>query len=123
MDAGRSEAKRCAGTRRDGSPCQAPVLGQGTYCFAHAPDQAEKRAAARQRGGRHSASLVRLRHLVPPKLLTVYEQLEAALQEVHDGTLPPSRGVAMAAIARAMVAVFTSGEQEERLRRLEGRAG
>ena len=48
-------------------------------------------------------------------------EAEKALDEVHAGTLPPSRAQAMASLATAMVRVLTAGELEERLRELEGR--
>ena len=97
------------------------VLGAGTYCFAHDPAKAAERQAARQRGGQHRANLVRLRGLVPPRLISVYDRLESALGEVHDGTLQPGQAAAMAGLARAMVAVLQAGELEERLRALEER--
>jgi hypothetical protein len=122
MDDGRSIPKHCAGTRRDGAPCQGPVLDGGAYCFAHDPKRAAERQAARQKGGHHRGAVVRLHRLVPPRLLPVYDQLEAALGEVHAGTLDPKQAVAMAALARAMIAVLTAGELEERVRGLEGRA-
>ena len=112
----------CTGTRRDGRPCTAMVLGGGAYCFAHDPTKAAERHAARQRGGQHRANLVRLRGLVPPRLISVYDRLETALGEVHDGTLQPGQAAAMAGLARAMVAVLQAGELEERLRALEERA-
>ena len=115
-----SEPKRCEATRRDGSPCAGFALPGTSFCFAHDPERQAARAAARRKGGRNSAKVIRLRGLIPPRLLPVYETLEAALQEVHDGKLDPRRAVAMASLARAMVAVLTAGELEERLRRLEG---
>ena len=119
-EANGSEPKRCAGVCKDGRACRAPALsGAGVYCFAHAPEQAEARAAARERGGRHSAKIVRLRALVPPRLVSVYDALEAALGEVHAGSLTPGQAGAMASLARAMVAVLTAGEIEERVRSLE----
>jgi len=119
-EANGSEPKRCAGVCKDGRACRAPALsGAGVYCFAHAPEQAEARAAARERGGRHSAKIVRLRALVPPRLVSVYDALEAALVEVHAGSLTPGQAGAMASLARAMVAVLTAGEIEERVRSLE----
>jgi hypothetical protein len=114
--------KHCEGTRKDGQPCTAPVLGAGTWCFAHDPERGAQRQAARERGGKHRGSVVRLRGLCSPKLIEVYEQLEQALGEVHEGKLAASQGVAMASLARAMVAVLSAGELEERVRRLEGRA-
>jgi hypothetical protein len=45
--------------------------------------------------------------------------LEQAFTEVYTGQLEPKRATAMAALARSMVAVLTSGDLEERLRNLE----
>ena len=111
--------KQCAATRRDGQRCQAPALPDSEHCFAHAEHLAANRQAAREKGGRHKASVVRLRGLMPPRLVPVFETLEAALGEVHAGTLDPKRAQAMASLARAMVAVMTAGELEERMREVE----
>ena len=101
----RSEPKRCAATRKDGEPCAAPVLDGGTFCFAHDPLRAVEREEARRKGGASTAGIVRLRGLVPPRLLSVYDALEAALQEVHDGSLDPRQASAMAAIVWSRPAV------------------
>ncbi len=122
MDDSRSTPKHCAGVRKDGQPCQGPVLDGGAYCFAHDPARVAERQAARQRGGHNRGAVVRLRNLCPPRLVPVFDQLEKALGEVHDGTLAPSQAVAMASLARAMCAILTAGELEERLRAVEGRA-
>jgi hypothetical protein len=121
MDAGRSTPKHCAGVRKDGQPCQGPVLDGGAYCFTHDPTRAAARQAARQRGGHNRGAITRLRGLVPPRLLPIFDLLETALGEVHDGTLAPAQAAAMAALARAMVAVLQAGEVEQRLRELESR--
>jgi hypothetical protein len=83
----RSVAKRCAGTRRDGRPCEAPVSGTSGYCYSHDESRAEERTATRERGGRNSAKLIRLRGLVPPRLVPIFDVLESALAEVHSGEL------------------------------------
>ena len=116
----------CRSPARDGSPCKARALQDG-YCFSHSPALAVKRTAARSKGGSNSAKSVRLRALVPPRLIPVFDKLEAALTEIYEGKLSPSQGSAMAAVSRAMVAVLTSGELEERVRdiesKLEGKSG
>jgi hypothetical protein len=117
-----SDAKRCAGTRKDGAPCGALALGPSGYCYTHDPERTEQRAEARRRGGRNSAKVVRLRGFLPSRLVPVYEALEAALSEVHDGELDARRANAMASLARAMATVLTAGELEERVRTLEERA-
>lgn len=123
MDETPSVPKQCESARRDGQRCRAPSLPDSTYCFGHDPRRAAARAAGRQRGGTNKAGIVRLRRLVPPRLVAVYNRLETALGEVHDGTLKPGQAVAMAALARAMVAVLQAGELEERVRKLEAQAG
>ncbi len=113
-------AKRqlCQATKAGGQPCQAPAIKQG-YCFSHAPELAEKARQARILGGKNKAQAVRLRKLVPPRLIPVYNKLESALNEVYAGKLDPRAASAMASLAGAMVRVLTSGELEERVRSLE----
>ena len=115
-----SESNRCGSPKKDGTPCAAvQVLADGK-CFAHSAVTAAARAAGNRRGGHNSAKIVRLRGAVPPRLMPIFDTLEAALAEVHAGELEPKRAAAMAALARALVAVLTAGELEERVRRLEG---
>ncbi len=123
-EAPRSNAKQpCLGIRADGSPCQTRVLVDGAYCFAHAPGRDAERAEARQRGGKGRSSAARLRGLMPPRLVGVYDVLEQALNDVIDGGLDPRQATAAAALARAMVATLQAGELEERLRKLEAGTG
>jgi hypothetical protein len=109
----------CAGIRRDGQRCTSRVLCDGTHCYVHSPSRDAERAEARRRGGRNRANTARLRALVPPRLLPVYDRLETALTEVHEGTLDPRVATALASLARAMVMVLTAGELESRVRALE----
>ncbi len=111
----------CAGTRADGQPCGAPIAGDDGYCYSHDPTRSIERHLARRRGGQNSASAARLRGLVPPRLLSVYGRLEAALEDVRTGTLTPQQATAMASVARALVSVLTAGELEQRVRDLEGK--
>jgi len=109
----------CAAPRKDGRPCAAPPLADGR-CFAHSPSTAADRAEARRRGGRNRSNAARLRGLMPPCLAPVFDRLETALAGTHAGELDPRQAQAMASLARALVAVLTAGELEERVRRLEG---
>ena len=117
----RSKPNQCAGTRADGQPCTSAAVGASGYCFSHDPDRAAERDDARRRGGENRSNSARLRGLVPPRLLATFDTLETALQEVHTGSLDPRQASAMAAVARAMVAVLTSGELEQRVRDMEGK--
>lgn len=119
-----TEPKRCGANRKDGQPCQAPALPESEYCFAHDPERKADRDEARRRGGQNSSKIIRLRGAVPPRLIPIFDRLESALQETHDGTLEPQRAQAMASLARAMTVVLTQGDLEQRIRRIEaGQAG
>jgi hypothetical protein len=109
----------CSATRLDGQPCTSPALPGSNWCFAHDPQRQQQRDEARRRGGYNRASALRIRRLVPPRLVSTYDILESALIAVRDGKLDARQGVAMASIAKAMVAVMTSGELEQRIRDLE----
>lgn len=115
----KQQAFACVESRKDGQPCRSRPLPSNTYCWAHAPELENQRAEARRRGGLNSSGPARLRRMFPGRLSPVARELERALEEVHAGDLPPATAQAMASIARALVAVFTSGEFEARLRRLE----
>jgi Family of unknown function (DUF5763) len=117
------ERARCKASRKDGSPCAAPALEQDGYCFAHSPRREQERAQARSKGGRNKSNIVRLRNMAPARLLPIYDRLEEALAQVHDGSLQPAQAQAMAALARALAAILQAGELEERLRALEQNAG
>lgn len=109
----------CHGTRRDGTPCRGTAMRDG-YCFSHHPDAVETLAAARRRGGQNRSNAARLRGLVPPRLVPIFDRLEATLTGVLDGSLDPRQATAAASVARALVAVLQAGELESRVRRLEG---
>jgi hypothetical protein len=109
----------CSQTRADGQPCGGrPLEGRDT-CFAHDPEREDERQAARAKGGQNSATAVRLRALVPPRLIPLFDRLETVMEELHDGSIEPKVATAMAGVARAMVAVCQAGELEARLRALE----
>lgn len=110
----------CSATRRDGEPCRARPTRDG-LCMAHSPTLREKAQSARRAGGYNSARAARLGKLVPPRLMSVYDRLEEALRQVHQGELEPRIAQAMAALAGALVKVLTSGELESRVRALEER--
>jgi hypothetical protein len=110
---------RCKALMKNGEPCTAPMLASGEYCFRHDPALAAERREASAKGGRNRSNLARIKSLAPPRLLPIYDRLERALEEVHEGRLNPGQAQAMAALARALAAILQAGELEQRLRRLE----
>ncbi len=43
--------RTCRAGKQDGSPCGAPPLLDGEFCYMHSPEHAEEAAAARRTGG------------------------------------------------------------------------
>ncbi len=111
----------CTAIRRDGAPCTARVLGDSSSCWAHDPELGEHRRQVRALGGKGRSNAARAEKLMPARLRPVCDRLEGALTDVLSGTLDPRQASAAAALARALVAVLTAGELEQRVRDLESR--
>ncbi len=118
-EASGSAPKRCAGTRKDGTPCTATVMGPGTLCYTHDPARATERDQARRKGGTNSATRARLDRLLPATLRPMIGNLLDALDEVHAGTLDPKQATAMASLAGAVTRAYGVGVLDERLQALE----
>src|SRR3954447_11631971 len=108
----------CQGTRRDGSPCQAAGLLDG-WCWAHHPDRAAERQAAREKGGRAKSAAARAEKLVPAVLRPVLDTLLTSIEEVKAGTLDPRVAGALSSLAGAVIRVYQVGTLEERIGALE----
>lgn len=114
--------RRCKAPTKGGQRCQGRPHPSG-YCVAHDPALQQKREEARVNGGTNSSRVARLEKLMPRRLRPVYDRLETALQDVHEGRLDVSRAKAMASVAGAMVRVLQAGELEEltrKIRELQG---
>jgi hypothetical protein len=77
---------RCSATKANGEPCKAPATGQHGYCWAHAPENAEKRRqiaskAARSKGNREVAGLK--------------EEIKAVITDVRAGELDRNNAAVM----------------------------
>jgi len=117
------ETKRCRGTRRDDTPCQAPphAIGMDGYCWAHDPAKREARRAARAQGGKNRATAIRVASApLPSYLRPVLAVVVRALVDVRDGRLSPAQGSSMAALAGVAIKLVTASQFEERLTALEG---
>ena len=111
----------CRGTRRDGTACQAAphAIGPDGYCWAHSPDKRDERRAARAKGGERRSNASRAGAALPKDLADVRDTLLGALSKLEAGALEPRTATAMAALARALVAVQEAGALERRLDALE----
>ncbi len=115
------DTPRCRGVRRDGASCQAPphAVNAAGWCWAHSPENAAARRAARAKGGQNRATAKRVDKLVPATLRPMISALLGALDEVHAGDLDPRAASAMAALAGAITRAYSVGVLEERLAALE----
>ncbi len=109
------EERRCPAVRTDGRPCQSTILGPSGYCFSHDPELDEERREARRRGGLSTGRLTRLLKVPPAALAELYERLERAIVEVHEGRLEPARATAMASLVQALCATLELGDARRRL--------
>ena len=120
------ETKRCQGTRRDGTPCQAPphTIGPDGFCWAHSPTKREARRAARAKGGQHKATAIRAENTpLPSYLKPVLGSVLAAIRDVRAGTLSPAQGSSLAALAGVAIKLVTAAQFEDRLSALENQQG
>jgi len=107
----------CSAVSKNGEACGGRANESG-FCFAHDPSLNSIRETARVRGGENSSRAVRLEKLMPRRLRPLFDRLEQAMQELHEGKLDPRRATAMASLAGAMVKVLEAGELEELTRKL-----
>jgi hypothetical protein len=115
------DSPRCLGTRRDGQPCAAPVVGADGFCRAHSPSRRDQFRAQSVAGGHGKAKVVRLSKRLPPSLKPVLAVILDALGEVHRGELDPPIANSMAALAGAAVRLFQAAELEQRLEDIEAK--
>ena len=111
---------RCKGVKADGKRCLA-FQGRRGFCYQHDPAITDaQRHASKVKGGSMTSTAARAeKRMLPPRLRSVFDRLDDAMKEVHDGTLSPARGQAMASIAGAAVRVLEAGELEEKIRKME----
>ena len=105
----------------------APVKGEA-WCFAHHPDRAGERTAARKRGGRRNRVLGTVLTLAEdesalPLELGDMKAVQAAVNLIWRETLrqenSAQRSRTLVAVALAAMKALEVGEYEERIRALE----
>lgn len=104
----------CRAVKRDGAPCTLPATDANGYCWAHSPDNAEKRRRIASKGGKGK----------PGREL---RDIKTRLSDLADGVLDGSTDRATGAVASQILNVYLRAvtvemkirEQEEVLERLE----
>ncbi len=113
----------CQGVNRRGEACSMPPLQGTAWCWAHSPEKAAERAAARRKGGQlRQAPAAPVG--APPSLRSVAE-LQAVIEQAAGELLSLPRSVAKARAIGGLVTVagklLEVGELEQRLAALEAR--
>lgn len=119
------DARRCTATAKSGKPCTAQPW-KGGLCIWHHPDAADKRRENSRKGGQSRSAINRLKRGLPMEALTVKDLqgvLGAVIRDLLGGEIDPSVANSAANVARAFASLASVGELEERLRRLEEKAG
>ena len=111
--------KPCKALRKDGSPCKGHALDQyDGYCLAHGapPEQAHE---WRARGGKNSATAVRIEKRMPEQFTLILDLLVDGMKQVMDGSLTPARYDAVCRGAKATLDAYSRIEQEMKRVRAE----
>ena len=111
--------KLCKALRKDGSPCKGHALDQyDGYCLAHGapPEQAHE---WRARGGKNSATAVRIEKRMPEQFTVILDLLVDGMKQVMAGTLTPARYDAACRGAKTTLDAYSRVNQEMKRVRAE----
>lgn len=111
---------QCQAITKGGTRCRGQARASG-FCFSHDPALREARHTGAAMGGRNRSTEARVSRLVPSHLRPSVEKVLAAIDEVHNGTLEPRQGTAMASLLSAAGRAYEVAVLEQRLEALEQR--
>ena len=107
-------ALRCAGTKRDGSPCTAAVEPPQRFCWWHDPANADKRRRAASKAGKAKPSR---------ELASIKARLSDLADDVLEGAVDKGVGAVASQVLnvylRAVSVELKVNEQLELIERLE----
>ena len=108
----------CKGIRKDGSPCQGNGLDQyDGYCIAHAPSDVTREW--RSRGGKNSATAVRLDKRIPEDLKKAVDLVQDSMIQVREGKMSPAACNAICRGAQTLIGLRRRSDEEMDLIRTE----
>ena len=105
----------CTAQTAEGHPCPNPAQTGRPYCYAHDPDKAEERDAARMRGGQARAE--QLNGAAAVKLRTaadVRDYLERVARDTESGLIDPKRATAISNLCRVQLEAIPRADAEAR---------
>ncbi len=112
----------CIATTKEGRPCSAGPVRPSGYCYWHDPALLEQRLTDRQRGGAARSNVARARKQLQRDVMTLSDVqgvLCRTLARVVAGETEPGVGTAAATLGRAIAAIATVADLEQRLTALE----
>jgi hypothetical protein len=105
----------CEGTKRDGTPCRVAAREGSAWCWAHDPEQAEKRRENAVKGGRARGP--------GPELREVQNRIRQLAEGVINGTVDKGRASVafqgLGVYVRSVEVARKLRETEELERRIE----
>jgi hypothetical protein len=75
---------RCAGHKRDGTPCSLSARGDSAYCWAHSPEHSEERSQNAAKAGRARGP--------GGEIIEVKRRLREVAEGVLDGSIDKGKG-------------------------------
>lgn len=109
----------CKQPTKSGKPCGFPPMKDSDYCYQHDPNGADARRKSNAVGGRNRATKERIYAALPEDLKDTANVLYRTLGALERGDMEPARATAIATVARAIVAVFETGDAERRISEIE----
>lgn len=116
-----SDVRTCTATTQSGAPCRARARPGRERCAWHDETLDDQRAAWAKAGGHNRSNAIRIKRALPAGVAFVSAALLQAITDVVAGKLHPTRGNAVASLARAYLVAHAAGEVELRLAEIEGR--
>jgi hypothetical protein len=87
------QINRCLATKANGEPCTLPATGSHGLCWAHAPENAEKRRRAARRAARAKGN---------KEVATLKEEIKTLIADVKGGELDRNDAAVMIQGYRAL---------------------
>jgi hypothetical protein len=112
---------KCLSRNKDGSECRARVW-KDRLCRWHHPDNQERLAEGRKKGGFGKSNAVRARKQLAMTNEDLLISLSRALKKVESGAISPGPANAMAQLARTISLIREATEIEARVAQLESQA-
>ena len=109
----------CTAMTKKHTPCpNRPLPGKST-CFVHTPELVGRLREANRQGGLNKRTERRIAKRMPEDLKDTLATLYRVMAAVESGEMEPARASAIAAVSRAVVAVYESALVEAKISELE----